>query len=212
MTQTILVIEDEFPTRAFILKVLKSAGYSVYGASRGEEGLQLAKTIQPDLILCDIVLPKLNGYAVLDTLRQGMKTAAIPLIFLTSKADKSDQRAGIELGADDYLTKPFSPEGLLASVRARLTSFDRFQLPQDEVPQFLGKPSGLWIYKHIIGPNLQQNYSGWFIALEPQSGQCFLGATREAAFRAARLAFPDGIFFFHELEPKSESRMLEACA
>jgi diguanylate cyclase len=118
--QKILVIEDEAPIRANILKILNFKGYETVAAEDGEIGIQQAKRHLPDLIVCDVMMPQLDGYGVLYALRQDPETSAIPLVFLTAKADRADFRQGMNLGADDYLTKPFTSAELLETVSARL--------------------------------------------------------------------------------------------
>ncbi|HEY9873165.1 MAG TPA: hybrid sensor histidine kinase/response regulator [Candidatus Obscuribacterales bacterium] len=104
----ILVIEDEQPLREDILETLECLYFDAIGAENGAVGVQLAQLHKPDLILCDIMMPELDGYGVFSTLRQNPGTATIPFIFLSAKADKTDLRQGMNLGADDYLTKPFT--------------------------------------------------------------------------------------------------------
>lgn len=116
----ILVIEDEEPVRANILDMLEAEDMIGIGAKDGAMGLQIAIEQLPDLILCDIMMPELDGYGVLKALRGHSQTASIPFIFLTAKASKADLRAGMNLGADDYLTKPFSRDELLGAIEARL--------------------------------------------------------------------------------------------
>jgi signal transduction histidine kinase len=116
----ILVIEDEKDVRLNILEILTSGGFDPLNADNGLTGVQLAKDRSPDLIICDIKMPDFDGYSVLEALRQDPKTAMIPFIFLTAKADKADFRYGMNLGADDYLTKPFRRMELLDTIAARL--------------------------------------------------------------------------------------------
>ncbi len=116
----ILVIEDEHDIRLRIVKMLKYEGYETIAAEDGLIGVQLAKDQHPDLIVCDVLMPRLNGYGVLTELRHDPVTAAIPFIFLTAKSAQDDMRKGMTLGADDYLTKPFTMPVLLAAVTARL--------------------------------------------------------------------------------------------
>ena len=116
----ILVIEDEKEVRLNILEILTSGGFDSLNADNGLTGIQLAKERSPDLIICDIRMPDFDGYNVLEALRQDPKTAMIPFIFLTAKADKADMRHGMNLGADDYLTKPFRRVELLDTIAARL--------------------------------------------------------------------------------------------
>ncbi|MBD0343882.1 MAG: EAL domain-containing protein [Coleofasciculus sp. Co-bin14] len=116
----ILVIEDERAIRINLLKLLGAEGFHVIAAENGKEGVQLAHTEPPDLIICDILMPELDGYGVLRTLQQDPVTATIPFIFLTAKSDRSDWRQGMNLGADDYLTKPFTRAELLEAIASRL--------------------------------------------------------------------------------------------
>lgn len=118
--KTILVIEDEKPVLTNIVEILESGGFQAIGAENGADGIQLAKERNPDLILCDIMMPVMDGHGVLSELRSEPATATIPFIFLTAKADKTDLREGMNLGADDYLTKPFRRKELLMAVNARL--------------------------------------------------------------------------------------------
>ncbi|MEL7503493.1 MAG: response regulator [Cyanobacteria bacterium J06554_6] len=116
----ILVIEDEAQVRENIKEILELNGYTVFTADSGTKALPLAKEHFPDLILCDVMMPGLSGYEVLDLIRQNQDTAAIPFIFLTAKADQRDLRQGMNQGADDYLTKPFEAQTLLDAVQSRL--------------------------------------------------------------------------------------------
>lgn len=116
----ILVIEDEASVGVNILEILQLDGFDVILAHDGETGIQLAKQHLPDLIICDILMPGLDGYGVLAELRKVAETALIPFIFLTAKTTREDFRQGMNLGADDYLTKPFQHTELLQAVTARL--------------------------------------------------------------------------------------------
>jgi len=115
----ILVIEDEPTVRANILELLEAEDFHALGAENGFIGALWAREHSPDLIICDVMMPELDGYEVLAVLRQEPVTATIPFIFLTAMADKTDLRQGMELGADDYLTKPFTPDELLGAIAAR---------------------------------------------------------------------------------------------
>ncbi len=118
--KTILVIEDQAPLRSNIVGILEEEGYNAIGFERGFTGMMWALKHTPDLIICDIMMPDMNGYSVLNELRNYPATAKVPFIFLTAKADKSSIREGMELGADDYLTKPFRPPQLLKAIAYRL--------------------------------------------------------------------------------------------
>ncbi len=118
--RTVLVIEDEQQTRNIFLRCLEFEGFRAFGASDGTTGMALARKHHPDLIVCDIMMPDIDGYAVLSALRCSQATASIPLIFLTAKVTMADLRRGMEMGADDYLTKPCTVEQFLAAINARL--------------------------------------------------------------------------------------------
>ncbi|MGB3202770.1 MAG: response regulator [Nodosilinea sp.] len=118
--KTILVIEDETQTRSIFLKCLEFEGFCAVGASNGSTGLAMAQQHSPDLVVCDIMMPDMDGYSVLSTLRKSQQTALMPLIFLTAKVTMSDLRRGMEIGADDYLTKPCTVEQFLAAINSRL--------------------------------------------------------------------------------------------
>ncbi|MFN9340483.1 MAG: response regulator transcription factor, partial [Candidatus Kapaibacterium sp.] len=116
----VLVIEDEDLVREGIVLILQVNGYDVYTANNGRKGVDEAKRVIPDLIISDVMMPELDGYGVLEQLRATKETSTIPFLFLTAKADKSDIRQGMNLGADDYLTKPFEIDELIEAVNARL--------------------------------------------------------------------------------------------
>lgn len=115
----ILLIEDNRSIRESTLELLTAEGFDVLGVDHGRLGIKVAKTYLPDMILCDVMMPELDGYEVLSVLRQEPTTAAIPFIFLTGRSTKEDFRLGMELGADDYLTKPFTPSELLTAINSR---------------------------------------------------------------------------------------------
>ncbi len=118
--KTILIIEDEAQTRSIFLKCLEFEGFYAVGASDGTTGIALARQHAPDLVVCDIMMPDMDGYSVLSALRKSPQTALMPLIFLTAKVTMTDLRRGMELGADDYLTKPCTVEQFLAAINSRL--------------------------------------------------------------------------------------------
>jgi CheY-like chemotaxis protein/CRP-like cAMP-binding protein len=116
----ILLIEDNTEVRENTAEILSLANYNVTTAKNGKEGAELAQKLLPDLIVCDIMMPELDGYGVLHILNKKPETASIPFIFLTAKAEKADMRKGMNLGADDYLTKPFDDTDLLNAIEVRL--------------------------------------------------------------------------------------------
>jgi CRP-like cAMP-binding protein len=120
MNKKVLIIEDNDDIRENVIEILELAGYTVASASNGKAGVELAFADTPDIILCDIMMPELDGYGVLYMLSKRPETIAIPFIFLTAKAEHFDRRKGMEMGADDYLTKPFDDMELLAAIESRL--------------------------------------------------------------------------------------------
>jgi len=120
----ILVIEDNTEVRENIAEILELSNYKVIAAEDGKKGVELALQQTPDLIVCDIMMPELDGYGVLHLLNKHIETYDIPFIFLTAKSEKSDLRKGMEMGADDYITKPFDGIELLNAIEIRLKKAD----------------------------------------------------------------------------------------
>ncbi|WP_310590704.1 response regulator [Dyadobacter sp. CY347] len=120
MNEKILIIEDNDDIRESTAELLEFSGYVVSRASNGQKGVELAFQHRPDLILCDIMMPELDGYGVLHLLSKTPGTDTIPFIFLTAKAERLDLNKGMEMGADDYLTKPFDETELLKAIEGRL--------------------------------------------------------------------------------------------
>lgn len=123
----ILVIEDQPDVRENIAELLEISGYEVLTAEDGAVGVDMALEHHPDLILCDVMMPRLDGFTVLNILSKRPETSDVPFIFLTAKTEKEDIRKGMTLGADDYLTKPFSKEELIQAVSIRLAKADRLK-------------------------------------------------------------------------------------
>jgi CRP-like cAMP-binding protein len=120
----ILLIEDNRDVRENTADILELASYEVATAENGKIGVELAEKFRPDVIICDIMMPELDGYGVLDLLGKNSATASIPFIFLTAKTDRAEVRLGMNLGADDYLTKPFEEKELLEAIASRLRKSD----------------------------------------------------------------------------------------
>ena len=116
----ILIIEDEFQTRRNLATILHMEGYEPLLAADGKEGVTVARRERPALILCDVMMPVMDGHDVITALRADSRTAHIPFIFLTARGERLDVRQGMNLGADDYITKPVTATELLAAVAARL--------------------------------------------------------------------------------------------
>lgn len=123
MSEKILVIEDQEDVRENIVELLELSNYEVASASDGKEGVKKALDAPPDLILCDIMMPGMDGYEVLYLLTKNPTTSALPFIFLTAKAEKQDFRKGMSMGADDYITKPFEEMDLLGAIERRLNKY-----------------------------------------------------------------------------------------
>jgi DNA-binding NarL/FixJ family response regulator len=133
--KTILIIEDEPEMRRNLATILRLEKYNPVTAENGREGLEMARKETPDLILCDVMMPELDGYGVLRELRASVSTEATPFIFLTARGEKPDVRAGMNLGADDYLTKPVAKSDLLSAIRTRIERARQTAVP-DFKPDF----------------------------------------------------------------------------
>ena len=135
MASRVLIVEDEPDIRELVVHHLKRDGYEVGSAASGEEALRQVRSMRPDLVVLDLMMPAMNGLEVCRRLRQDPATAGLPIVMLTAKGDEVDRVLGLELGADDYVVKPFSPKELLARVRAVLR---RSRPAPGEVPVSLG--------------------------------------------------------------------------
>jgi CRP-like cAMP-binding protein/CheY-like chemotaxis protein len=154
MSKKVLIIEDNNEIRENIVEILELAGYEVFAASNGKVGVEIAIKNLPDIILCDIMMPELDGYGVLYMLNKSTEAAAIPFIFLTAKAERVDLRKGMEMGADDYLTKPFDDMELLNAIESRLKKKEAQQAfysqSLDNLGTLIAKNDGLAELKKII--------------------------------------------------------------
>jgi CheY-like chemotaxis protein len=122
---TVLVIEDEAPLRANLVRILSAEGCKVIAAADGDEGIRRVLEDRPDLVICDILMPRIDGFGVLAALRARPESAGIPFIFLTASADKVDLARGLQRGANEYVTKPFKIADLLAAVKRLLPAADK---------------------------------------------------------------------------------------
>jgi CRP-like cAMP-binding protein len=127
MKKKILIIEDNEDIRESSVEILVLAGYDVLEADNGKLGVELAQQNLPDMILCDIMMPELDGYGVLYLLSKNSETSNIPFIFLTAKAERADMRKGMDMGADDYLTKPFDDMELLNTIESRFQKKEKIE-------------------------------------------------------------------------------------
>ncbi|HOX51383.1 MAG TPA: response regulator, partial [Fibrobacteria bacterium] len=121
MSRRILVIEDESSIRENIREMLEAEGYEVIEAVDGADGVRKSSERPPDLVVCDVNMPGMDGFQVIANLRGNSRTLHVPFLFLTARADRTSLRRGMELGAEDYLTKPFSRQELLSAVGVRLS-------------------------------------------------------------------------------------------
>lgn len=141
----ILVVEDDFDISNMLRIYFSGQGYQVEVAARGEDALAMCRRKLPDLIVLDIMLPDMDGYAVCRELRTTTRTSHIPVIFLTQKDERSDKIAGLELGADDYITKPFDIEELKLRVRSAIRAHQRLNMTDPRT----GLPSGRLIEEQL---------------------------------------------------------------
>lgn len=144
--KTVLIIDDNTDVRENIAEILELANYQVHTAADGKKGVQLAKEVLPDIILCDIMMPNLDGYGVLQILSNDPKTAKIPFIYLSAKTEQSDVRKGMNLGADDYITKPFEETDLLQALETRIQRSEKLHeasSASSNVEEFIATARGL---------------------------------------------------------------------
>src|SRR6266481_2426916 len=142
----ILVIEDEPEMRRNLATILRMEDFQPFTAENGRAGLESVRANKPDVILCDVMMPELDGYGVIAALRADPETVSIPFIFLTAKGEKPDIRAGMNLGADDYLTKPVAKTDLLAAIHSRLE-----RAAQQAVPEFKPKFDSARPLERVLG-------------------------------------------------------------
>jgi CRP-like cAMP-binding protein len=156
--KTILVIEDNAQMRGNIAEILALASYQVVQAENGRQGILQARQTRPDLILCDIMMPELDGYGVLHILSSDSSLAEIPFLFLSAKADAADFRFGMSLGADDYLTKPFDDLTLLNAVELRLKKGEQSQAIPLPMSAGLEKLTTAILHEGDARQSLRENY------------------------------------------------------
>jgi CheY-like chemotaxis protein/CRP-like cAMP-binding protein len=150
----VLIIEDNDDIRENIIEILELSGYNVHSAANGKTGVELAMKELPDIILCDIMMPEMDGYGVIDALNKHPETRATPFIFLTAKAERTDVRKGMELGADDYLTKPFDAKELLNAIESRMKKKELQQLfygrSAEKLDSLISRSNGLEELKKVM--------------------------------------------------------------
>ncbi len=183
MSKKILLIEDNAEMRENTAEILQLAHYHVIAAMNGKEGVELAEKEEPDLIICDIMMPVLDGYGVLHMLAKNEKTASIPFIFLTAKAERTDFRKGMEMGADDYITKPFDDIELLNAIESRLKKAELIK------KEFAKNADGL--------NNFIQEVRG-FDTLKKLSEECEIRVYRKKEEIYKEENYPKGIYFLNK--------------
>ena len=160
--KTILLIEDNLEMRENTSEILELNGYKVIPAKNGKEGVELAQKNKSDLIICDIMMPVLDGYGVLHLLGKNPETASIPFIFLTAKAERTDFRKGMEMGADDYLTKPFNDIELINAIESRFKKNDvlrkEFSKNIEGLSDFFNSIKSLGDFVKLSGSRVNRSY------------------------------------------------------
>ncbi|MFH1846298.1 MAG: response regulator transcription factor [Candidatus Omnitrophota bacterium] len=146
----ILIVEDEKDIVEMIEYNLHKEGYKTSSVFNGQDGVSLAEKQAPDLMILDLMLPDIDGFEVCKQIKQHEKTANIPIIMLTAKSQESDKIVGLELGADDYMTKPFSPRELLARIKAVLRRKENFSAYQEQKQELKHGIISISIIKHKV--------------------------------------------------------------
>jgi len=151
--KSVLVIDDNPDIRENTSEILELAGYKTFKAENGKKGVELALAENPDVIVCDIMMPELDGYGVLHMLRKNEATENIPFVFLTAKTERSDFRKGMEMGADDYITKPFEDIELLNAIEVRLKRAavldNKYSVSEQGINQFLKDAKNAGLITHL---------------------------------------------------------------
>ena len=162
MGKSILVIDDNTDIRDNTAEILDLAGYKTFKAENGKKGVEIAIREKPSVIICDIMMPELDGYGVLHLLRKNRETENIPFIFLTAKTERSDFRKGMEMGADDYITKPFDEIELLNAVEVRLKKSaildNKYTATAGGLTQFLKDVKGVGLLTQLSEQYPVENY------------------------------------------------------
>ncbi len=206
----VLIIEDEPHIRDNIAQALAYEGFSILEAPNGLIGVQMAQQNTPDLIICDVMMPELDGYQVLSQLQADPTTAIIPFIFSTAKADRQSVRYGMQLGADDYLTKPFTTDELLGTIHTRLekhrTATNAFQKVENQTQQISVAKRydntkslvGATIHGYQIVSKIGEGGTGTvYQAYQPAIG-------REVAIKVLRQKYADNTEFIHRFQTEAE--------
>ncbi len=177
MEKSVLVIEDNIDIRENTAEILGLAGYQTFTAENGKKGVEVALREKPSIIVCDIMMPELDGYGVLHLLRKNPDTQNIPFIFLTAKTERSDLRKGMEMGADDYITKPFEDIELLNAVEIRLKKSEILNQKYSSSPEGLAR-----FLEDVKKTGLIQKLSGQYDVQRYDKKQMLYNETRRPRF------------------------------
>ena len=189
---TILVVEDHVPLRDAIKQVLEAADYAVLTATDGVEGLESMRQSRPDLIVADIMMPRMDGYAYYEAVRSLPEMVSIPFIFLTAKAEKEDVLRGKQMGAEDYIIKPFDPQELLVIIQARLSRAHAIrEAAEEEFDQLKREIVNMLSHELRTPLTYIQGYTALALddipSLSPDALEEFLTAIKQGADRLTRL-------------------------
>lgn len=209
MSTSILLIEDDKIVRENTGEILELAGYKVTTAENGKFGVEKAKENHPDLIICDIMMPELDGYGVLYLLSKDKDLANVPFIYLSAKAERSDMRKGMDLGADDYLTKPFEESELLNAIESRLKRSEKFKSEfrdtADDLSIFINEARGLEELQKLSNEREMRKYTkndNLYLEGNYPNGLFFLSKGKVKTFKLNQYGkelvtglFKDGDFF-----------------
>jgi CRP/FNR family transcriptional regulator, polysaccharide utilization system transcription regulator len=190
MSKKILLIEDNPDVRENTAEILELAKYTVLTAENGKLGVEKAQDEKPDLIICDIMMPVLDGYGVLFMLSKNPDTASIPFIFLTAKAERTDFRKGMEMGADDYVTKPFSETELLNAVESRLKKAEIIKTEYSKgiegIEEFMSEVKGIEDIQRVSEKQVIRDYKKKELIFSEGSyphGLCFINKGKVKTFK-----------------------------
>src|SRR5256884_6689129 len=209
----ILVIDDDSAMLALTVKALKARGFQTVTADDGVAGLEMAKKHLPDLIICDIQMPRLNGYETLAALRQDPLTGTIPFVFLSGLADRKQFRQGMGLGADDYLTKPFSVSELMGAVNTRLEKQAAMQRRLEKKLEDLRGNIGMALPHELLTPlngilGLTSIMMDEGVGFEPREIRDFAHNIQISALRLHRLI--ENFIIYSEIElTKSDPKKVQ---
>lgn len=215
--KTVLVIEDEDYIRQNIIETLTYEDFATLEAENGLVGVRIALQERPDLIICDVMMPELDGYGVLRQLQTEESTASIPFIFLTALADKQSLRRGMDLGADDYLTKPCTPDELLNAIHSRLAKHalaaSKYKTnpkirPESMVTQISPEPARRYLSPEALIGETIRGYQIWEKLGEGGTGAVYkayqFAIGRDVAIKVLQQKYADNIEFIHRFQTEAE--------